>query len=333
MTARWRVLVIERFDPAGMEVLSACPDVTVDVVGSTAEPGFESLLRAAHGVTLRMTPFRAELIAAAKSLRVVSRHGVGYDTVDVEALTRRRIPLAVVNESNPATVAEHTLAMMLALARRLAEYDAALRAGDFSWRLRTESIELYGKTVLLVGFGRIGREVARRCAAFDMKVLVCDPHVPADEIARGGYSAAGDLRAGLGAADFASLHAPLGPGTRRLIDAEALACIKPGAILINTARGGLVDEPALVTALTEGRLGGAGLDVFDPQPPLPGNPLLAMRNVILTPHSAGMTREGAARIAKACAQNVLDGLHGRLDPGNVVNPETLESAASAVGAP
>jgi D-3-phosphoglycerate dehydrogenase len=333
MTTGWRVLVIEAFDPAGMELLSSAPNVTVDVVGSPSEPGFDGLLKAAHGVTLRMTPFPAELIQAAPSLRVVSRHGVGYDTVDVEALTRRRIPLAVVNESNPATVAEHTLALMLALARHLKAYDSALRAGDFAWRLRAESVELFGKTVLLVGFGRIGREVARRCAAFSMEVLVYDPHVPTGEIARAGGSPAGGLMAALGAADFVSLHAPLGPETRSLINAQALACMKPGAILVNTARGGLIDEPALAAALAEGRLAGAGLDVFAPQPPAPDNPLLGMDNVILTPHSAGMTREGAARIGKACAQNVLDGLEGRLDPGNVVNPETLEAEASSVGAP
>lgn len=331
MTEPWRVLVVEAFDRAGMEMLAARQDINLNVVPGVTDSGFDRLLRTAHAVTLRMAPFTADLIEQARSLRVVSRHGVGYDTVDLEALTRRGIPLAVTGESNPATVAEHALALMLALARKLPQYDAAQRRGEFSWRLRAETVELLDKTVLLVGCGRIGQEVARRCAAFGMRVLVHDPYISADEVSAAGWTPAEDLEAAFAITDFVSLHAPLGPETEALIDAQALAVMKPTAFLINTARGGLVDETALVAALSEGRLAGAGLDVYDPQPPKADNPLFALDNVIVTPHSAGMTREGAARIGVACAQNVLDALDGCLNPDNVVNPGVLGAIGSVPG--
>jgi D-3-phosphoglycerate dehydrogenase len=329
MSQAWRVLVVEAFDRSGMDLLEARPDIALDVVAGPAAPDFEARLAAAHAVTLRMTPFGADLIAKAPALRVVSRHGVGYDTVDVDALTARGIPLAVVGEANAVTVAEHTLCLMLGLARRLKAYDAAARRGEFAWRLRAESVELAGKTVLLVGFGRIGSEVARRCAAFGMRILVHDPHLSAAAIARAGGLPASDLDAALGEADVVSLHLPLTAATRHIVDAARLGRMKPGAILVNTARGGLVDEKALAAALADGRLSGAGLDVFERQPPATDSPLFRMENVLLTPHSAGMTREAAARIAVACAQNVLDALDGRLNPANVVNPEVLEAAAPA----
>ena len=235
MTAPWRVLAVEAFDAAGMALFDARPDVELSVVSGISDTGFDNLLESAHAVTLRMTPFTADLIERATSLRVVSRHGVGYDTVDVAALTRRGIPLAIAGESNPATVAEHALALMLALARKLPQYDAALRRGEYNWRLRAETVELLNKTLLLVGGGRIGREVARRCAAFGMQILIHDPYLSPDDIAGTGWILADDFSAALSTADFVSLHAPLSDETRFLIDAQSLALMKPTAFLVNTA--------------------------------------------------------------------------------------------------
>lgn len=332
MNKAWRVLVVEAFDEAGMSLLEARPDIQVDVVAGPSAADFEERLAAADAVTLRMAPFDADLIARAPALKVVSRHGVGYDTVDVAALTARGIPLAIVGEANAVSVAEHTLCLMLALARRIPQYDAATRRGEFAWRLRADSIELAGKAVLLVGLGRIGREVARRCQAFGMRILVHDPQQSAAAIEAVGGRVAPDLAAALAEADLVSLHSPLTRETRHLLDAAALGRMKRGAILINTARGELVDETALAVALAEGHLAGAGMDVFEQQPLPTDSPLASLDNVILTPHSAGMTREAAARIAVACAQNVLGALDGRLDPANVVNPEVLGAALPAASA-
>jgi len=318
------VLIIEPFDAAGIRLLDARSDVTYEVVDSVSSPGFEEKLMTAEAVTLRMTPFGEGLISKAPNLHIVSRHGVGYDTVDVSALSKRGIPLAVVGDVNAIAVAEHTLCLILALARQLPRYDQAVRTGDFAFRTSASSIELDGKTILLIGYGRIGRVVAKRCLAFGMKVLTTDPAVEHTQIEADGCVPISKITEALGDADFVSLHAPLTPDTRGLVSREMFNRMKPTAYLINTARGGEVDELALVEALEQGQIAGAALDVFAPQPPRPDNPLLSRSDVILTPHSAGMTRECARRIAIDCVQNVLDAFDGKLAPEKVINKDVLE---------
>jgi D-3-phosphoglycerate dehydrogenase len=260
----------------------------------------------------------ADVIAQAPKLSIVSRHGVGYDAVDVAALTARRIPLCIVGDVNSRAVAEHTLMLMLGVARRAAQHDRAVRNGEWAVRNRFETVELDGKTLLLVGFGRIGRRVAELANAFGMTVMAYDPFVKPEAMARHGVRPADDLVKALGAADYVSLHMP-GSTAGAVIWEEEIRAMKPGAILINAARGGLVDEIALDAALREGRLGGAGLDVFSAEPPAKDNPLLSNERVLISPHSAGLTAECAARMAISSVQNVLDHFAGKLDPALVVN--------------
>lgn len=317
------ILIAGKLHAAGLERLKAAKDVSFTLVDEVSLASYLPHVGAADAVVLRTQPMTAEVIAAAPRLRIVSRHGVGYDAVDVAALNARGIPLAIVGDVNSRAVAEHTLMLMLATARKAARHDAAIRRGDWNVRNRFETVELDGKTLLLVGFGRIGRRVAELANAFGMTVTAYDPFVKPEAMAKHGVRPAADLAKALAQADYVSLHMP-GSTAGAVIWEEEIRAMKPGAILINAARGGLVDEAALDAALREGRLGGAGLDVLKSEPPAPDHPLLSNDRVLLSPHSAGLTAECAARMAVASVQNVLDHFAGRLDPALVVN-------AAAVG--
>jgi phosphoglycerate dehydrogenase-like enzyme len=250
-------------------------------------------LKDAAAVIVASTPFTRQLIEAAPKLAFVHHQGVGYhDTVDTAALAERRIPLAITPGGTTVGVAEHTVMLILAMLRRLPFADAELRQGRFHINaLRPVSRELRGRTVGLLGAGRIGRAVAERLKPFDVRLIYFDPVALPREIEHSLGLERRSFDELLVEADILSLHLPLTAATRRAIDAAALARMKPGAYLVNTSRGGLVDEPALIAALRDGRLAGAALDVFDPEPPVAGNPLLAMPNVVLMPHVAAGTRD------------------------------------------
>ena len=312
------ILVAGKLHPAGIERLKAAQGMTFTLVDEISLQSYLPHVAEADGVVLRTQPMTAEVVAAAPHLGIVSRHGVGYDAVDVKALTARHIPLAIVGDVNSRAVAEHTLMLMLAVARKAAQHDAAIHRGDWNVRNRFETVELDGKSLLLVGFGRIGRRVAELARAFGMTVAAYDPFVKPDAMAKHGVRPAADLVKALAEADYVSLHMP-GSTAGAVIFEEEINAMKPGAILINAARGGLVDEVLLDRALREGRLGGAGLDVLATEPPAPDHPLLSNDRVLLSPHAAGLTAECAARMAVASVQNVLDHFSGRLGPALVVN--------------
>ncbi len=268
-------------------------------------------------------PYDEEVFRAAPGLRIVARFGVGHDAVDLAAASRRRVAVAMAFGANHEAVADHAFALMAALAHRILANDRTVRSGG--WRTELHR-GLHGTTVGILGFGRIGRALARRCRGFEMRVLVHDPLVPAAEVtALGGEPVSLDRL--LEAADFVSLHLPLNENTRHLVNAERLARMRPTAFLINTARGGLVDETALAAALREGRIAGAGLDVMAREPPL-GSPLLELDNLLLSPHIAGLSEDAVRRMATVCVDNILCLSRGR-DPGNgrLLNPEVLTGTA------
>lgn len=317
------VLLTGAIHRAGMALLEARADITLESIDNPTEADFAARLPRADALIVRTAVVPPAALEGAGRLRVVSRHGVGYDNVPVDALSRKGIPLALVGNVNAVTVAEHTLFMILALAKQCIPYDRAVREGRWGIRDSFAATELAGKTVLILGFGRIGREVARRAAAFDLEVLAYDPYVDAGTMGSLGATPVADWRAVLGEADFVTLHLPRTPETVGAIGAAELAAMRPTAYLVNAARGGLVDEAALAEALAAGRIAGAGLDTFDSEPPVSGHPLLGLENVILSPHTAGLTEECAARMGTAAAQNALDGIDGRLNPELVVNREVL----------
>jgi D-3-phosphoglycerate dehydrogenase len=318
------ILVLGRIHDAGLDLLRARPDVTFDLVPNPTEPEIIARAPTADAIIVRTTKLGAAALDAAPRLKIVSRHGVGYDNVDMATLDRRGIPLTLVGNVNALAVAEHTLFMMLALAKRAVEYDRATREGRWTLRDSFGATELHGKTLLLLGFGRIGREVARRAQAFGVTVLAYDPYVRVEAMYAARVQPVPKIGDALGAADFISVHLPLSAETKGIIGTAAFAGMKKTAIVISTARGGIVDEPALVEALKSGRIRAAGLDVFTDEPPAPDNPLLRLDNVLLSPHSASITEECAIRMAEVSARNALGGLDGKLDPEFVVNKQVLK---------
>jgi D-3-phosphoglycerate dehydrogenase len=321
------VLVAGRIHRAGIDVLRGTPGVTFEVVEEVSTDAYAPRIHGADALLIRTQPLPVDIVAKAQKLRIVSRHGVGYDAVDVRALDARGIPLAVIGDVNSRTVAEHAFALMLALAKRTPAYDRATRETNWEVRNSFSATELWNKRLFLIGFGRIGQLVAGMAGAFGMKILAHDPFQTADAIRAAGAEPVATVVDGLRAADFVSLHLPKA-GDAALVGAAELNVMKPGGFLINTARGGLVDEAALADALDAGRIAGAGLDVFAVEPPQVNDRLLKSDRTIVSPHSAGLTEECAARMGEMAAQNILDFFAGRLDPALVVNRQAIAFGAS-----
>lgn len=313
-----RVLVLKPLRREGLARLDARPDTEVVVLAEPDEERVREALAHADALLVKNTPVTEAMIAGAPRLRVVSKHGVGLDNLPMDALSARGVPVATVGDANAGAVAEHAMMLLLALSRRLPQYQARARRGGYITDPDWPTHELAGRRLLVIGAGRIGRRVARLARAFGMEVAVHDPLAPAETF-EPGVSRADDLDAALGEADAVSLHCPLTAATRGLIGPATLPAMKPGAFLINTGRGELVDEAALLDALGDGRVAGAGLDVLAVEPPDPANPLLADERVIATPHTAALTEETAVRMAVRSAENVVAGLDGRLDPARLAN--------------
>jgi D-3-phosphoglycerate dehydrogenase len=322
-----KIFITQTMAPCGRALLQERDDIElVEFPNLISAVDFEALLKAhapVHAVALGATRFGEVELDAAQDMKVVTRIGVGFDAVDVPALSRRKVPLMVVGTANSPSVAEQALFMMLMLAKRANELHALVRDGQWSTRLGKLPYDLFGKTVLIIGFGRIGTRTARRCLAMDMNVVVYDPYQPADAIKGAGYEVAADLNVALSRADFVSIHCPKTPETIGMFDAERLKRMKPSAYLINTARGGIIDEAALYDALTSGKLAGAGLDVFAQEPPPVPNPLFELPNVIIAPHVAGVTVEAVERMSEQTARNILSGLDGEPIRANVINQDVL----------
>ena len=312
------VLVVGPLHDSGLAILRNAPGVTLDIVNQPTLEAYAPFAPKADAILIRTQPMPASVIAAATRLKIVSRHGVGYDAVDVAALSARGIPLAIVGDVNSISVAEHAMMLMLALSKQATTYDAAVRGTGWGTRNRFTAFELAGKTLLLLGFGRIGRLVAVRAMAFGMRVEAYDPFVAKTAIEAAGAVPAAELDAAYARADVVSVHMPRTDG-KAIMGARELALLKPSAVVINTARGGLIDEVALAVALASGKLAGAGLDVFDAEPPPPDHPLLREPRAILSPHIAGLSIESAERMAVSSAQNILDFFAGRLDLSLIVN--------------
>ena len=309
------VVIAGKIHEAGAALLKGTAGFTLDVVEEVTLASYAHFMPKADALLIRTQACTAEVIALAPHLKIVSRHGVGYDAVDVAALNARKIPLAIVGDVNSRAVAEHTLTLMLAAARRVVAHDVASRSGNWNERNKFDTIELDGKRLLVIGYGRIGRRVAELGKAFGMSIAAYDPYVkdlPEMKV---------DLRAALAEADLVSLHMPAAKGA--VIGAAELALMKPSAIIINAARGGLVDEAALDAALRARKIYAAGLDVLVDEPPKPDHPLLSNPYITISPHNAGLTQECAKRMAIAAAQNIIDCFAGKLDAKLVVNAKEI----------
>ncbi|MEZ5820366.1 MAG: hydroxyacid dehydrogenase [Xanthobacteraceae bacterium] len=322
-----KIFITESFSQAGRVLLGERDDIEmVEFPNMISATDFQAKLREhapVHGVALGATRFGETELEASGDMRVVTRIGVGFDAVDVPALSRRKVPLMVAGTANSPSVAEQAMFMMLTLAKRASEMDSIVKDNKWPSRLGALPYDLFGKTVLIVGFGRIGTRTAKRCLAMEMNVLIYDPYKPAADIKAAGCEAVADLDAGLPRADFVSIHCPKNPETVGMFNAARLNLLKPTAYLVNTARGGIVDEKALHQALVSKKLAGAGLDVFEQEPPPADNPLLALDNVITAPHVAGVTREAVDRMSEQTARNILSALDGTPIRQNVINQDVL----------
>ena len=320
---RKKVLIVGRMPQAGLDVLKTRDDVDYEILTDDSVPSLHPKLKDANAVTLGATPFRQAELDAAPGMMVVARLGVGFDAVEIPALNKRKIPLMTTGIANSVSVAEHAMYMLLASARLVKKMDRFVRDNAWGQRLADLPSDLFGKSILVVGMGRIGSRTVKRSVAFEMDVYVIDPNISAAEIEKAGAKKVTDLEAILPKVDFVSIHCPKSPETIDMFNAETLALMKPDAFLVNTARGGIINEEALYTALATGKLRGAGLDVLDREPPDPSNKLFGLENVIFSPHMAGVTKEASDRMAQTAIENILSVFDGRTNAANVVNKEVL----------
>jgi D-3-phosphoglycerate dehydrogenase / 2-oxoglutarate reductase len=331
-----RVFCVAPHRPQGFgEILGKRGDVRLDMLEhKKPDADARDILSAAHAYQTgsardELVPHyhtRAELLGLAPNLLIVSTNGAGYDTVDLKACTARGI--LVVNQSggNAEAVAEHVVGMMLSLSKRFTETDRALRAGTVTNRAGFIGRETYGKTLGIIGLGNVGKRVAELCRVlFHMPVLAYDPHLSADTVrARGAEKV--ELDELLRRSDFVSVNCPLTGETRKLVGAREYALMKPTAYFITTARGSIHDEDALDAALRDKKIAGAGLDVWEKEPPPSKHPLMKYDNVIVTPHMAGVTIESRARMGQFAAEQILDALDGKPVP-RIINPQVWAAYA------
>lgn len=309
-----RVLYLSHATEAVYELIrvAAGPDFTLLFLNADDDSERCAKIADCEAVICAATPLSKAHLEAARQLKVIHHQGVGWqDTTDWREIRRRSLPLALTPEGTTIGVAEHTILLMLAAAKRLAFADSELRAGRWHVNaLRGVSRELFGKTVGYVGMGRIAQAVADRLVAFGCAGIYTDPAIALGEERETGLGLRkGDLTAVLGAADVLSIHVPLTSETRGLIGREAIMQLKPGAIVVNTARGGIIDETALAEALVSGHVLAAGLDVFETEPPKPDNPLLKLPNVVLTPHISAGTGDAMRQKMEAIFANLRRFFH------------------------
>ena len=320
--AKKKILFIQRVHECGHALAAARGDIEIDIYQGRDPDEIKRRIVDADAIVVRTAVIDRAVIDTGKRLAIISRHGVGYDAVDIEAAAQRSIPVTITPLANSVSVAEHAMFMLLALAKNARENDTAVREGRFeSARTSMKPLDLAGRNLLIIGFGRTGSRVAPRALGFGMHVHAYDPYVDRAVMEAAGCTAVDDVHAVLPEMDAVTVHTPLNDETRGIIGAKELASMKRTAFVVNTARGGVVAEDALIAALEGQRIGGAGLDVFEaePAPPRPDHPLLAFDNVVVSPHCAGVTIESSMRMAQYSVRNVLDCFDGRLDPEVVVN--------------
>ena len=317
-------------DPVFLEMLEADGGFAIDR-RTLAAPEVENLAALSNTHVYQISSAKDELpkvfwgsaalFERCPNILLLSTYGAGYDVCDLEAATAAGV--AVVNQAggNREGVAEHALAMMLTVAKKLIQADRATRRGGITDRTAFKGIELQGKTVGIIGIGHVGERLAALCRGlFDCRILAFDPYLSADQIAAKGAEKVRSLQELAAGSDFISLNCPLTPETRGMVDASVFEAMQPGAIYVATARGYIHDEAALASALSSGHLAGAGIDVWDTEPPPTDHPLLAMDNVILSPHTAGVTFESRRNIAKITAEQLIAIRNGEKPP-RLLNPE------------
>jgi len=314
-----KILIIQPIHEAGIELLKKNPDYEFEVVEKIDPEFLKTKIKNCDGASIRTAKLPGNVIEAANNLKIISRHGVGYDNIDLEVSKKKNLTLAITATANAIAVAEHVMFMLLNISKRKNMYDDTVKEGKFNDRNKLpKTVELWNKNILIAGFGRIGKALIKRCLGFEMKVFVYDPFVSQDIIEKLGGIKVDSMEETCKEMDAISLHIPLNEKTKNIINYNLLQSMKKNCIVINAARGGIVNEIDLDRALKENLIFGAGLDVFETEPPEQNNPLLKNDKVFLSPHTASFTEECMTRMGKETIQNIIDFFDKRLDKSKIV---------------
>ena len=314
-----KIGIIEKIHGKGIDLLKNNKNFEYEIIENTSKDNLIKVLPKFDGITLRVAKLDDSILGYCKKLKVISRHGVGYDNVDLDYIKKRNITLLVTATANAVAVAEHVISMFLFLSKSISKYDKEVRDGNFKDNSKKiETFEIFNKNILIAGFGRIGKKLISRCLAFDAKVYVYDPYVDEKKIKENGGVKVKSINEGLKIADYVSLHMPLTKETKNLINYSTLKQMKKNAIIVNTARGGIINEIDLDKALNENLIFGAGLDVFEKEPVNLDNPLLKNKKVILSPHSATFTDECTSRMGIETTKNIIDFFENKIDKSMIV---------------
>ena len=319
MSNKKNILIIQPIHEAGIKLLENNPNYNYEVIENIKLEDIKNKIQNCDGLSIRTAKLPGEIIDLGKKLKVISRHGVGYDNVDLAAIKKNKITLTITATANAVAVAEHVMFMLLNISKRKSMYDDAVKNGKFNDRNKLpKTIELWGKNILIAGFGRIGQALIKRCLGFEMNVFVYDPFINEEKIKSLGGIKVDNLENSLSKIDMISLHLPLTNETKNLIDINLIKKMKKNCIIINAARGGIINEIDLDRALNENLIFGAGLDVFDIEPPKDDNPLLKNDKVFLSPHTAAFTEECMKRMGKETIQNIIDFFDEKLEKSKIV---------------
>ena len=319
MSDKKKILIIQPIHKAGIDLLENHPNFEFEVIENIDSENIVSKISECDALSIRTAKLSGELINKSNKLKIISRHGVGYDNIDIESSKKKNITLTITATANAVAVSEHVMFMLLNISKRKDMYDSSVKSGRFSDRNKLpKTIELWNKNILIAGFGRIGQCLIKRCKGFEMNVFVYDPFVSKEIIEKFGGQKVENLTDAIKEMDAISLHVPLNKDTEGLINYELLKTMKKNCIIINAARGGIINEIDLNKALNENLIFGAGLDVFKIEPPEENNPLLKNNKVFLSPHTAAFTEECMIRMGKETIQNIIDFFDKRLDKSKIV---------------
>ena len=315
----YRIGIIEKIHDKGIDLLKNNKNFEYEIIENTSKDNLIKVLPKFDGITLRVAKLDDSILVYCKKLKVISRHGVGYDNVDTKFLKKKNIKLLITATANAVSVAEHVMYMILTLSKGIVMYDKMVRDGDFrKVANQLKTFELLNKEILILGFGRIGKNLIKRCNGFEMNVNVYDPFVDESVIKKFGGNKVENLKKAFTSADYISIHMPLNSKTKNLINFKKLETMKKNVIIINTARGGIINENDLDMALNKNIIFGAGLDVFEKEPIDLHNPLLKNKKVLLSPHSATFTEECTERMGIETVQNIIDFFEKKIASNKIV---------------
>ena len=318
MPEKKKILVIQNIHQEGINLLKGNSSYEFEIFDEINEDLKQKIVDC-DAISIRTAKLPNEIISSAKKLQVISRHGVGYDNIDLKSTKEIGATLTITATANAVAVAEHVMFMLLNISKRKDMYDQSVKLGKFNDRNKLpKTIELWGKNILIAGFGRIGQALIKRCLGFEMNVYVYDPYINDEKIKSLGGKKVDDIKDAVKEMDAISLHIPLNDETKNIINYDLLRSMKKNCIVINAARGGIINEVDLDKALRENLIFGAGLDVFETEPPKSDNPLLKNDKVFLSPHTAAFTEECMIRMGKETIQNIIDFFEKKLDKSKII---------------